>query len=255
MTSPCSTGERRRVSELKNLIWKIGQSLRSGPISYLLDGSAGRLTLAIISDLIAFWIAPSAWSWTLRALAAWSVGATVYLAIAWSHIFRADPDTTRCRCRRDDAYRGTVDALLLAASLASVGAVCLALSDSHPDGGSGSVVGVGIPILSVVLAWLLVHTLYAMHYARLFYQSDDDPNGPPRGGFDLHEADGGPPDYRDFLYIAIAVACTFGVTDTELTSKRARRAVAKHSLLSFAFATIVLALAVNVVTNLLSRGR
>ena len=196
--------------------------------------------------------APGRWSWTLRALAGWAAGAAIYLAIAWWHMLRADADDTRRRCRRDDAYRGAVDTLLLLASLASVGAVCVALRDSSGGGGWAHLVGVGIPIAAVVVAWLLVHTLYAMHYARLFYQNDDDPDGPSSGGFKMHEQSNEEPDYRDFLYVAFAIACTFGVTDTELTSKPARRSVAKHALLSFALATIVLALAVNVLTNLLS---
>ncbi len=167
---------------------------------------------------------------------------------------RASPAETRKRCRRDDAYRGTIDTLLLFVSVASVGAVCLALQESSGGGGPDKIFSVGIPILGAVLGWLLVHTLFAMHYARLFYNNDEDPDGPPAGGIDMHLEGDEEPDYRDFLYIAIAVACTFGVIDTELTSKVLRRTVTHHALLSFAFATIILALAVNVLTNLLSNG-
>lgn len=223
-------------------------------VSELFDGSAGRLLAALIAAGIVVAVAPGGWGWMLRSLAGWSVGTAVYLLVAWRQIMRASPDDTRRRCRRDDAYRGTVDTLLLVASVASVAAVCLALKDSDDVGGPGKIIAVGIPIVSVVLAWLLVHTLYALHYARLYYINDEDPDGPPTGGFEMHEDDETQPDYRDFLYISLAIACTFGVTDTELTSKAVRRTVAKHSLLSFAFATIVLALAVNVITNLLSKG-
>lgn len=219
-----------------------------------ITGSAGRLGTGLIVGAITVAVVPGRWGWTLRPLAGWSAGAGIYLAVAWWVMMRSNPAETHKRCRRDDAYRGAIDTLLLFASVASVGAVCLALRESSGGDGPDKIFSVGIPILGAMLAWLLVHTLFAMHYARLFYQNDEDPDGPPAGGIDMHLTGDEQPDYRDFLYIAIAVACTFGVTDTELTSKVLRRTVTHHALLSFAFATIVLALAVNVLTNLLSKG-
>jgi uncharacterized membrane protein len=88
---------------------------------------------------------------------------------------------------------------------------------------------------------------------RLFYRNNEDPDGPPTGGFDNQENNSAP-DPRDFIYLAFAVARTSGVTDIEVTSKLARRTVAKHAMLSSACGTVVLALVVNVVTNLLSGG-
>lgn len=221
-------------------------------------GAAARLVVSIVLVGVTIALMPHDWSWTLRGLAGWSVGAGAYLFMAWRIMLRADPAATKHRCRMDDASRGIVDLLLTVATFASIGAVCLALKESSGSGGPLKAFSVGVPILGVVLAWLLVHTLYALHYARLFYHSDDK-DGPPAGGFDFHEDedDSGkpaPPDYRDFLYLAFSIACTYGVTDVVLTCKSVRRTVWKHGLLSFVFATIVLALAVNVITNLLSSG-
>ena len=218
-----------------------------------LHGSTVRLAIAITVAIATTAALPGGWSWVLRSLGGWSAGMLVYLAIAWRMMLCADADTTRRYCRTEDQNRGMIDMLLLLVSGASIVAVCVALREASTPGGPGKIVSVGVPIVAAVLAWLLVHTIYALHYARLFYHNDEDPDGPPTGGFDLHQDDA-EPDYRDFLYIALAVACTFGVTDTELTSKPVRRTVMWHALLAFAFATIVLALAVNVITNLLSSG-
>lgn len=142
---------------------------------------------------------------------------------------------------------------LTLATFAAVGAVCLALRDSSAKDGPSPWFGVGVPILAVLLAWLLVHTLYAFDYARRYYDPDDDrDDGSPGRGLDFHED--ALPDYRDFLYVAFSVACTFGLTDVEVNCKPFRRAITQHTILSFAFATIVIALAVNVITNLLSGG-
>ncbi len=220
-----------------------------------LRGSAGWLTLSVVVAIVIGMLVPGSWSWMLRALAGWSAGAGTFLSAAWTIMLRSDAEQTRHRCRRDDPHRGTVRALLLVASAASILAVCLALRESSGSGHPHEAFSVGVPILATTLAWLLVHTLHALHYARMYYHNDDDPDGPPSGGFDLHHAPDDQPDYRDFIYVAFAIACTFGVTDTVLTCKSARRTVTGHAVLSFAFATVVLGLAVNVITNLTSGGR
>ncbi|MDB5328308.1 MAG: hypothetical protein JWM57_3877 [Phycisphaerales bacterium] len=219
-----------------------------------IGGAAARLALSIVVILLTTVAVPHSWSWTLRGLAGWSAGAGTYLFMAWRIMLRADADATRHRCRMDDASRGIVDLLLTVATFASVGAVCLALKDSQNDHGTMKVFGIVLPILATASAWVLVHTLYALHYARLFYINEDDADGPPAGGFDWHDDPKTAPDYRDFLYIAFAIGCTYGVTDTDVNRKVVRRTITKHGILSFVFATIVVALAVNISTNLLFGG-
>ena len=220
-----------------------------GATGKLLVGLAVALTVLVVLTLVAPGL-----SWTLRGLAAWCGGVGAYLVLAWRLMLRADAEATRRHCRREDESRGAIDALLLAASAASVAAVAMALRDTDAARGTSPAVAVGVPMLAVVLSWLLTHTLYALHYARLFYVNDDDPDGPPVGGFDFHNDGDALPDYWDFIYVALAVACTFGLTDTEATNRAVRRTITKHALLAFTFATVVFALVINVITSLLSRG-
>ena len=216
-------------------------------------GPTGRVLWGVLLAGVTAAIVPPRLAWPLHALSAWCVLALTYIAFAWWVMLPADPDQTRGRSRTQDDNRPVIDLLLLIASVVSLVAVGMALRQGDQPDSAPKYLGVGIPMLSVVLSWLLLHTLYALHYARLYYYNDEDPDGPPAGGFDTHGDD--EPDYRDFLYVAFGVACTFGVTDTELTTKPVRRAVTRHSILSFAFGTIILALAVNVLTNLLSGGQ
>ena len=88
--------------------------------------------------------------------------------------------------------------------------------------------------------WLSVHTVFVLRYARLYYS-------PPDGGIDFHDE---PPDYRDFAYLALTIGMSFQVSDTDLLGKRIRRVALHHALLSYVFATGIVAIAVSSVAAL-----
>jgi uncharacterized membrane protein len=99
-----------------------------------------------------------------------------------------------------------------------------------------------IGLISVVLSWLCVHTVFTLNYARLYYQ--DEP-----GGIDFNEPDR--PDYRDFAYLAFTIGMTFQVSDTNLTTKPIRRTALRHALVSYLFGAVIIALVINIVASLL----
>ena len=88
-----------------------------------------------------------------------------------------------------------------------------------------------------------MNTVYAFKYARLYYV-----DGPDTGGIDFKQGEA--PRYSDFAYMAFTVGMSFAVSDTEPVDSRIRRVALGHALLSYAFGTGVLAVAINLVTNL-----
>jgi uncharacterized membrane protein len=102
-------------------------------------------------------------------------------------------------------------------------------------------VRVGLGVASVVLSWALVHTLYTLRYAALYY-------GEPAGGIDFTSAE--PPTYRDFAYLSFTIGMTFQVSDTPVQSPVMRRTVLRHALLSYLFGTGILATTINLVASL-----
>jgi uncharacterized membrane protein len=89
----------------------------------------------------------------------------------------------------------------------------------------------------------LVNTVYAFKYARMYYFDEPD-----EGGIDFKQATS--PTYSDFAYLAFTVGMSFAVAETEPTTTRMRRVALGHALLSYTFGTGVLAVAINLVTNL-----
>ena len=59
------------------------------------------------------------------------------------------------------------------------------------------------------------------------------------------------PDYLDFAYFAFVIGMTFQVSDTNITFKKIRRNVLFHSLLSFVYNTIIVAISISIIINLI----
>nr|WP_237496623.1 DUF1345 domain-containing protein [Modestobacter sp. L9-4] len=59
-----------------------------------------------------------------------------------------------------------------------------------------------------------------------------------------------PPAYGDFAYVAFTVDMSSAVPDTQIVDTSIRTVALGHALLSHLFGTVVIAVAVNLVTNL-----
>ncbi|MFR9780041.1 DUF1345 domain-containing protein [Micromonospora sp. MS34] len=175
-------------------------------------------------------------------LVGWDAAALSWLALLWGRLSRLDAGRTARLAKLEDPNRAMRDALLLAACLASLLAVGVVLT-------SAKAVGPGLPrdlygalgVLSVVLSWLVVHTVFTTRYARLYYSSDP-------GGIDFHQSE--PPCFVDFAYLAFTVGATFQVSDTDLCSSEMRRTVLRQSLLSYLFGAVIIAATVNLLAGL-----
>jgi uncharacterized membrane protein len=60
------------------------------------------------------------------------------------------------------------------------------------------------------------------------------------------------PDDYDFAYFAFVVGMTFQVSDVQITDPGVRSVVLLHGILSFGYNTAILALVVNLASNLLN---
>jgi uncharacterized membrane protein len=131
----------------------------------------------------------------------------------------------------------------LGAGTASLAAVGLALLGAGRAAGGLKAYLIGIGVLSVVLSWAVVHTVFTQRYARACYS-------PPAGGIEFNEKD--PPAYLDFAYLSCTIGVTFQGSDTSITVKPVRRIALRRALLSYLFGAVILAMAVNLVASLLS---
>jgi len=100
-------------------------------------------------------------------------------------------------------------------------------------------------LMAVVCAWLLTNASFTLRYAHLYFRDD----GSGEGGLEF--PGGEVPDAMDFAYFAFTVGMCFQVSDVVITSKVIRRTALMQSLLSFAYNTIILGMALNLFFGML----
>jgi uncharacterized membrane protein len=115
---------------------------------------------------------------------------------------------------------------------------------------SGVASHVCLALGTVALSWALLHTVYSLHYAHVYY-GDIDPGKQFRAEKGLEFPGKDEPDYLDFAYFSFVVGMTCQVSDVQVTSKRMRRLTLLHGIISFAFNTVILALLINTLSGLL----
>lgn len=180
------------------------------------------------------------WRMSTRILIGWDSGVLLYLVLIFVVMARASIDNIRQRAAVEDEGAITLLALTTAAALASLAAVFEVLG--HAPGPYRVALGTG----TILLSWAFMHSIFALHYAREFY----DESGDERIGGLVFPGDQ-KPDYWDFMYYSFVVAMTAQVSDVQITSKAIRRLTTVHGAISFFFNLTVLALGVNIVSALL----
>jgi len=108
-----------------------------------------------------------------------------------------------------------------------------------------------LTVVALISSWLLIQTVFTFRYAHRYYAG---PHGEPAPAAPLLFPGGREPDYLDFAYFTFVIAMTSQVSDVQITSRRLRRLVWIHSLFSFAFYTVILALTINLVAGLIQVG-
>jgi len=148
----------------------------------------------------------------------------------------AGADEMRRRAKGNDANRAgllALTGLVMIVILVAVAGEIRAKSDGAT---------VALVVGTLALAWLFSNTVYALHYAHIFYLGDE--KGADLAGLDFPDCN--EPDYWDFIYFSFTLGMTFQTSDVEMTSRKMRRVAIGQCLAAFVFNIGVLAFTINV---------
>ncbi|HEY3951642.1 DUF1345 domain-containing protein [Phenylobacterium sp.] len=210
-----------------------------------------RLSIGILVGLVVgvglTWVAPQMQAFT-QLILGWDALSGTFLGLMFFNMVRHTPTDIRAQAAIDDEGRGVILALVLAAAAASVWAISLELSLAKEAHGALKAAHIVLGFLTVVVSWLMVQMIFALHYAHEFYGVDEDDGARDAGGIEFpgHED----PDYWDFFYFSVVIGVACATADANIASKGLRRLSTVHCLIAFAFNTIIVALTINLTAGL-----
>jgi uncharacterized membrane protein len=173
--------------------------------------------------------------------AGWIAAASVYLVRTWWVVLPMDADQTRRHVGPENPPRGWItDGIILAASVASLAGVEHLLAAGSKSGAEKQIAA-AVGVVSIVVAWCVVHTVFSTRYADVYYS-----NGESGINFNGTES----PRFMDFFYLAFTIGMTYQVSDTSLETGQLRRIVLCQALLSYLFGAVILAVMINLVVGL-----
>lgn len=211
-----------------------------------------QVALALIAAIAVSFATSGRLHTATQAIVTWNVFAIFTLVLAWNTIFNADVSHIQRVAQTQDFGRTILFLIVVTAASVSLLTVGLMLGPAKNIPETHSGMHLFQSTVAVITSWLLPHTAYTLRYAHLFYVTGPrPPSGRPGAGLSFP---GKPtPDYLDFAYFAFVIGMTCQVSDVQVTSRRMRKLVLVHSILSFAFNTLILALSVSVISQMLQR--
>jgi uncharacterized membrane protein len=224
--------------QLYNFIWKLNDPKRAG-LCLILGGGIYAIGWR------------NGWGWELSFLCGWIVSLTAYLVLLYIVIFTADAEMTRQRISQVDPTQLFLLIVLTLVTLLGNMSVGVILTAVGQRTALHARLFLSLSVVAVILSWLLLHTAYGQHYARLYYE-DTDRYGRPfsgglRRGFTFPETP--EPTYEDFLYVSFAIGLTYAMSDVNVTNEIQRRTVLIHSIISFFFYSTVLGVVLNAIVT------
>ncbi len=227
---------------------KISRTIKLPDNAFFKFDAHYRLYLSLGAALIAFALTRTTLSWPEASLITWIAFALTIIVMDWIIIFKAHPKEIRKIAKLQDSSRTLIFLFVIIASVISLSAILFLLKAAKGQADEVVIGHVLLAMASVIVSWWLVHTLFTMRYAHLFYTADEGQTTPVGG---LEFPGDKEPDYLDFVYFSFVVGMTFQVSDVEISSRHIRRLALIHGLVSFIFNTAIVALSINVVASMM----
>jgi uncharacterized membrane protein len=190
----------------------------------------------------------------------WATGATQFVAgydaaaltllwFFWRRGLHGDPALTRARAALDDPGRNLVALLVTVVVVVGlISAIAILGRGPHVHTAAERWSAYLLGFVAISAGWFLVHTVYTFRYAHLYWH--DEAGGPACGGIKFPGTDE-PSDY-DFAYFSFTLGTSFAVSDPQVTETRVRREVLVHSIISFAYNSVIIGMVINLFAGIFS---
>ncbi len=227
--------------------------IKLGKNFFIRFDAAHRLYIALAVTAIVTFLVWDKISAPALIMLSWGSCALSIILMDWAIILTSHPREMRKVASLKDSSRISILLFVITASCVSLFAIIFLLKSSKSGHDEHVTEQVLMSIASVVVSWWMMHTVFTMSYAHMYYTNTPDPTDGPDEVVGGLRFPGGlyTPDYLDFVYFSFVVGMTFQVSDVEISSRSIRRLTLLHALISFAFNTAIVALSINVISGLI----
>jgi uncharacterized membrane protein len=175
------------------------------------------------------------------------MGVICFLFLVWVMMLNSTPQKTRDRAQRKEADHLAVFLLVVFVAFTSLFAIAAVLVKNKDTFN----LQVGLSIVAILSSWVLMHTMFVLHYATFYYRQNPlSLGGEPLRGIEFSDQVEDP-RYSDFVYFTFVLGMTSQTSDTMIASSPMRRLALGHSIVSFFFYSVIIAITVSIVAGLL----
>jgi uncharacterized membrane protein len=185
----------------------------------------------------------------LRFILSWDIGVMVALTLMLVTLRHASPEKMRTIAARQVVGKWTVLGLTVVAATASLVVIAAEVPLIKTAEHIEQMLRLTLVLVTIVLSWALIHTIFALHYAHDYYLGASGKAECVQGGIVFPGSR--PPAYGDFVYFSFTIGMTFQVSDTQIVDPAVRQLAVTHGIISFFYSTGILALTINLVAGLL----
>lgn len=189
--------------------------------------------------------------WGSGVLIIWLAAGITYLALLILGLGRLDAHLSRWRAQRDDPGATAVYLVLIVTVFVSLAGILVISEAARSAEGFARGGHIGLALSALAMNWLLIQTIFTLHYARLYYAPDETTPETSDTVGGLIFPGGTQPGYTDFAYFALVIGMTSQTADINIANTPMRRLAMLHGLTSFAYNILVLAMTLNLLAGAL----
>jgi len=204
-----------------------------------------RLFSSFAAGVVLFFLLPDSWPAISRVLAGWNLGVILFLVLVYLGMRRLSASQINARYIEEDETAPFILVCVIIAAVLSLVAIIDSLSSIRHLTGDARTAHIGLAVLTVADSWMLVPTIFTLHYADMFYSVH--PNARP-----LSFPQTSMPVFWDFAYFSFTIAAACQTADVATCDSGIRKVVIAHAVISFLFNVSILGFAINITAGVIS---
>ena len=205
-----------------------------------------RLILSGLVAALLFFLLPEKWMALTRVLVSWNVGVLLFLLLAYRLMTRLNATQLTEKYKEEDETAPVIMIISILGAILAVASVVAFLSTLNQVSGGEKSLHISLAALTVVASWILIPTMFTLHYADMYYSV-----GPKNRPLNFPDTDA--PVFWDFAYFSFTIAAACQTADVSTAQGTIRKVVVAHSILSFFFNASILGFAINVSAGLIGK--